>query len=365
MNSDWNKTSLGKLRTANIANLQTGPFGTVLKASEYTKNGVPVISVGEIREGFLSVTQHTPRVDQKIVDRLSKYVLKTGDIVFGRKGAIDRNAIICEEQNGWFLGSDGIRLRLSEEVNSSFVSYQLRTSAIGKWLLQNSTGSVMPSLNQKILDRLPLWLPNQSAQKNIGSILSTLDAKIDLNNRINVELESLARTIYDYWFLQFDFPDAEGRPYRSAGGRMRYDEALGREVPEGWSVKPLKSIGKISGGSTPSRANTSFFTTEGTPWITPKDLSLNKGKIFVHKGETDVTGDGLKDANLKVLPKGSVLMTSRAPVGYLAIASNEVTTNQGFKSFVPNAYYSTEFVYFLLSRYMPLIEKNASGSTFK
>ncbi|MCP4457856.1 MAG: restriction endonuclease subunit S, partial [Cytophagales bacterium] len=118
MNDLWEKTLLGELESVGEADIQTGPFGTVLKTSEYADVGSPVISVGEIRYGYLQVFKHTPVVSEETKKRLPQFVLKEGDIVFGRKGAIDRNAIIQRHQEGWFLGSDGIRLRLSGDINS-------------------------------------------------------------------------------------------------------------------------------------------------------------------------------------------------------------------------------------------------------
>jgi type I restriction enzyme S subunit len=355
---------LGKLREQGVASIQTGPFGTVLKAAEYSTVGVPVVSVGEIRCGYIEILDRTPRVSKDVQRRLPQFVLEEGDIVFGRKGGIDRNALVGREESGWFLGSDGIRLRLSGVVNSEFVSYQFRSPSIGKWLLGNSSGSIMPSLNEGVLGRLPLWLPEFFEQKKIAAILSSLDAKIDLNNRINAELEALAKTIYDYWFVQFDFPDTNGRPYKSSGGAMAWNEILKREIPVGWDAGSLDDLGQIVGGSTPSTSNPDHFGANMIPWITPKDLSNNKGRKFISRGETDVSEAGKRSASLTLYPAGTVLMSSRAPVGYLAIALNPVTTNQGFKSFVPSKGYDTSFVYYAVERSLPTIIQYASGSTF-
>ncbi|WP_133949723.1 restriction endonuclease subunit S [Rhodanobacter sp. TND4FH1] len=358
------KTSLGKLREQGFATIQTGPFGTVLKAAEYSDVGVPVVSVGEIRCGYIEVLERTPRVPEDVQRRLPQFLLEEGDIVFGRKGGIDRNALIGLKESGWFLGSDGIRLRLSGAVDSMFVSYQFRSPAIGKWLLSNSSGSIMPSLNEGVLGRLPLWLPEFDEQKKIAAVLSGLDAKIDLNHRINAELEALAKTIYDYWFVQFDFPDAHGRPYKSSGGAMVWNDTLKREIPAGWEAGSLDDLGQIVGGSTPSTANPEHFGKGMIPWITPKDLSNNKSNKFIARGETDVSEAGKRSASLTLYPAGTVLMSSRAPVGYLAIALNPVTTNQGFKSFVPTKGYGTSFVYYAVKRSLPTIIQYASGSTF-
>ena len=176
----------------------------------------------------------------------------------------------------------------------------------------------------------------------------------------------MAKTLYDYWFVQFDFPNADGKPYKTSGEKMVWNEDLKREIPVGWEDGMLDSIGDIIGGSTPSKAiDSNFCNNEGTPWITPKDLSNNKGKKFITRGEFDVTEGGLKEASLKIMPAGTVLLSSRAPIGYLAIAREKVTTNQGFKSFVPKNIFSSEYIYFTIQNLIPEIEANSSGSTFK
>jgi len=175
----------------------------------------------------------------------------------------------------------------------------------------------------------------------------------------------MAKAIYDYWFIQFDFPNAQGKPYKSSGGKMAWNEKLKREIPEGWYSTPLDKIADIMGGSTPSREVESYFTNDGIPWITPKDLSLNMGNKFIRRGELDVTEAGQNSSSLNTMPRGTVLMSSRAPIGYLAIARNDVTTNQGFKSFIPKFPFSTEFTYYTIKSLLPVIENNASGSTFK
>lgn len=235
----------------------------------------------------------------------------------------------------------------------------------------------MPTLNQSILDRLPVSIPDLKTQEKIAAVLSALDAKIALNHRINGELEGMAKLLYDYWFVQYDFPLSAaqaaalgkprlaGKPYRTSGGPMVYHDHLKREIPEGWIAGSLNCLGEIVGGSTPSTKEDHFFSPQGTPWITPKDLSRNTGNKFINRGETGVTDEGIKGASLTLLPAGTVLMSSRAPIGYTAIARNPVTTNQGFKSFVPSKGYSTEFIYYTLNHLMKTIEQNASGSTFK
>ena len=146
---------------------------------------------------------------------------------------------------------------------------------------------------------------------------------------------------------------------------MAYSDVLKREIPIGWDVGNLERLGQVIGGSTPSTEEPEYFSKSGTPWITPRDLSENDGNRFIDHGAIDVSSEGIKAASLKLLPAGTVLMSSRAPVGYLAIARKPVTTNQGFKSVIPSTRFSTDFVYFTLKHFMKLIKANASGSTFK
>jgi type I restriction enzyme S subunit len=229
-----------------------------------------------------------------------------------------------------------------------------------------NTGTGVPSMTFDSYYNLDIVLPGLDDQKKIASVLSTLDSKIELNNRINDELEAMAKTLYDYWFVQFDFPDENGKPYKSSGGKMVWNEELKREIPEGWEDGTLSDISEIIGGSTPSKAIEDNFCQDiGLPWITPKDLSLNKGKKYITRGEWNVTERGLREASLKIMPPGTVLLSSRAPIGYLAIARTDVTTNQGFKSFIPKGIFNSEFIFYTIQNLVPEIEANSSGSTFK
>ncbi|MBF9254231.1 restriction endonuclease subunit S [Pontibacter sp. 172403-2] len=273
---------------------------------------------------------------------------------------------ILDDAEVGFGSTEFIVLRENESSSNDFIYYLAKSPVFRKKAISCMEGtSGRKRVNEGALMLQEIRVPDLPTQNKIAAVLSSLDAKIELNNRINDELEAMAKTLYDYWFVQFDFPDASGKPYKTSGGKMEWNEELKREVPEGWKVGTLSDLGNIVGGSTPSTAEPENFTTDGTPWITPKDLSLNVGKKYITKGETDVTDKGIKSASLKLLPKGTILMSSRAPIGYMAIAREEVTTNQGFKSFVPKEGYSTEFVFLTVERTMPAIASKASGSTFK
>ncbi|MFH5803198.1 restriction endonuclease subunit S [Alienimonas sp. DA493] len=165
--------------------ITTGPFGTLLKASEYTEDGVPLISAGEIRKGFISVKKHTPRVNVSVTSRMPQYVLREGDIVFGRKGAVDRSARVTGSQDGWFLGSDGIALRLPDvRCDSRFISFLLQDDVHAQWIVRHALGSTMLSLNQQIIRRIPLLLPPLSEQRKIAAVLSTWDRAMELTEKL-------------------------------------------------------------------------------------------------------------------------------------------------------------------------------------
>ena len=146
--------------------------------------------------------------------------------------------------------------------------------------MKGSKGTKMPRGDKsQIMDFV---IPNLEIdeQIKIGKLLKSIDQKIQINNQINQELEAMAKTIYDYWFVQFDFPDQNGKPYKSSGGKMVYHPELKREIPEGWGVEKLDDLGTIVGGSTPTKSISDNFTKggEGYSWITPNDLSNNKGE---------------------------------------------------------------------------------------
>ncbi len=199
--SEWKEYKLGDLIEEGKAHLQTGPFGTMLNASEYSQDGVPVIAVQDIGDNKL-VYHKFVYVNQEVAERLKRYRVLENDIIFGRKGAVERRALIKKSEAGWLQGSDCIRLRFDSSIDSSFISYQLGSNYHREWLHQHATGATMPSLNQSILELLPMKLPPLKLQAEISDLLSSLDNKINLLHRQNTTLEQLAETLFRQWFVQ-------------------------------------------------------------------------------------------------------------------------------------------------------------------
>ena len=146
--------------------------------------------------------------------------------------------------------------------------------------------------------------------------------------------------------------------------QIYFDKLFVQNASLEWSEGTLSDLGTVVAGGTPSKAKEEYYTDCGIAWITPKDLSVDKS-VFISHGENDITELGLKKSSATMMPAGTVLFSSRAPIGYIAIAANEVATNQGFKSIVPNKNVGTAYTYYLLKKLLPTIENMASGSTFK
>ena len=181
--------------------IKTGPFGTQLKANEYTESGTPVLNVRNL--GFGNVrTDKLEFVGAETTDRLSMHLLRKGDLVFGRKGAVERHSYITDREKGWMQGSDCIRIRVNTtSINSRFLSYFFLTKAHQAYMMSAcSHGTTMASLNQGILEQIVFPLPTRKTQDKIVTMLSCIDDKIELNSRINENLQQQAVAIYKAWF---------------------------------------------------------------------------------------------------------------------------------------------------------------------
>ncbi|MBC9931496.1 restriction endonuclease subunit S [Chitinophaga qingshengii] len=352
-----NKWRIDKLSTL-CTRIGDGLHGT----PQYSENtGFYFINGNNLNGGRIIINSDTKEVSED--EYKSNFIpLNENSLLLGINGTIGNMAFYRGERI--MLGKSSAYLNFTTSINK-FYYYYFQLPGVQKYFYDVATGSTIKNLSLKSLQDFKVPIPNDVEFKKIVAVLSAFDDKIELNNKINAELEQMAKTLYDYWFVQFDFPNAKGKPYKSSGGKMVCNEVLRREVPEGWQHELINDLGTIVGGGTPSRSIEEYFTSNGIAWITPKDLSLNNGNKFITKGDLDITEKGFMAASLNLLPAKSVLMSSRAPIGYLAVNTVDCTTNQGFKSIVCNKTYSHEYVYYVLKNYMPTIEANATGSTFK
>lgn len=190
---------MNTVRLGDIAELKTGPFGTQLSAKEYVANGVPVINVKNIGYGNI-IANELDYISQETCNRLAEHILQPGDIVFGRKGSVDRHAYIDEEHAGWFQGSDCIRVRANQGINSHYLSHYLKLNHIKKMVNNAAVGSTMASLNTDILKDIIVELPDIKVQDKIEMLLSSIDEKIENNEKINDNLEHQLQTLFGYLF---------------------------------------------------------------------------------------------------------------------------------------------------------------------
>ena len=235
--------------------------------------------------------------------------------------------------------------------NNTFFNFEGKTSGLKNLQLDNALKAI----------EIPDYTLEQ--QNRIAETLLKIEQKVLLNRSINHNLEAMAKQLYDYWFVQFDFPNEEGKPYKSSGGEMVWDEKLKRDIPASWKTKAIEDIADVYNGATPSTVNEQNYGGD-IVWITPKDLSDQKQK-FVYQGERNISQAGYNSCSTHLLPPNTILMSSRAPIGLLSIAKTELCTNQGFKSFVPKAENISTYLYYYLNIHIKQIEQLGTGTTFK
>ena len=194
--ADWKECELEE-----VAEVQTGPFGSQLKNEQYITGGTPVVTVEHINN-FRIVDFDYPSVTDEDKNRLSKYLLKAGDIVFTRVGSVDLSAYVRLDQDGWMFSSRMLRVRPNQEVDSRFLSYFFQQKRFREYILNISVGATMPSINTEILKGIPVSYPPLPEQKAIASVLTRLDDKIDLLHRQNKTLEVMAETLFRQWFVE-------------------------------------------------------------------------------------------------------------------------------------------------------------------
>lgn len=306
MSEAWPRISVGEIVRDGEAALQTGPFGTQLSASEYVPEGIPVINVrnvgfGEVRADDLEY------VTEAKAEQLHHHILRKGDIVFGRKGAVERHALISDEQDGWVQGSDCLRLRLrSPRFNVRFVSFYLRTKAHQDWMQALCAfGATMSSLNQDIVNRIQLPCPPRPIQDRIAAVLAPYDDLIANNQRRIALLESMAEEIYREWIVRMRFP-----------GHARVKSVKG--IPAGWEPATLGAIADFTMGQSPS---SEFYNEAGDGLPFHQGVGTYGDRYPVHKVYCSSEGRRAKS--------GDILFSVRAPVGRLNIADTELIIGRG------------------------------------
>ena len=284
----------------------------------------------------------------------NKFTTKSPGITIGRSGNIGNPQL---HKTDFWAHNTVLYVKEFKKVDPGYFYYLLKTLDF----TQLNSGSAVPSLNRNFIHPFVVSIPESiKTQTAIAEILSSLDDKIELNNNINKELENLAQTLFKQWFIDFEFPNENGEPYQSSGGEMVESEQ--GMIPKDWEIGILDDILEVKGGTTPSTKDASFW--DGIyHWTSPRDLSNLEFPLLI---DTDkkITAKGLKKISSGLLPKGTLLLSSRAPIGYLAITEIETAINQGYIAINGKKEFSNIFILYWLKVNMHLVIERANGSTF-
>ena len=282
----------------------------------------------------------------------SKFIVPDKCILFNKLNVrFKRVWRIDNKDNNKLASTEFLPLIVDEDkVDFQYCYYLLISDSITKYLADqnaNTSGSHKRISPDDFLN-IDITLPEMEEQKKIGRFLSSMDKKIDVNRAINQNLEALAKQLYDYWFVQFDFPNEEGKPYKSNGGAMVKDSRTNRLLPENWNVKTISEIeGDIITGKTPSTSDESNFGGE-IPFITIDDI---RKAPFIYGTERTLTEKGANSQSNKFLPEGSLCCSCIGTTGIIGFVGKRGQTNQQINTIVFEDDINKEFLYFSLNLY--------------
>lgn len=335
------------------------------------EKGFPYIAIPQIKQGRLDLTDVRYISHDHFIEWIKKTCPKPWDVILSRRCNPGETAFVPPNfkcalgQNLVILRSNGTRVIpefLRWLVRGPYWNEQVQTYL--------NVGAVFDSLKCQDVPNFRLPIPPLPEQRAIAHILGTLDDKIELNRQMNETLEAMARAIFKSWFVDFDpvRAKAEGRdtglPKEIADlFPDSFEETEMGEVPKGWHVSSIGDLAEVVGGSTPSTKEHAYWDYGTHYWATPKDLSSLSFPVLLST-ERLITDAGLSEISSGLLPKGTVLLSSRAPIGYLAVTEVPVAINQGFIAMKPKKDVSNLFILLWASFAHEDILSRANGSTF-
>ena len=340
--ASWKRTTLGAICDEVGGVIKTGPFGAQLHESDYVDEGVPVVMPKDIIEGKVRVAT-IARIGHEDLERLSQHKLKAGDIVYGRRGDIGRQALISRREQGWLCGTGCLRISLGDKVvDPTFLHYYLRDEKVIREIANQAVGATMPNLNTTILRSIKVRHPDLSTQRKIAGILSAYDDLIENNLRRIKILEEMAQTLYREWFVHFRFPGHESAKF--------VDSALG-QIPKGWEVKKLGQVAKIVMGLSP-KGDTYNDQGDGMPLVNgPVEFSERFTKRI--KWTTSPTKT-CKAGDLVVCVRGSTTGKNVKSDGEYCLGRGVCSISSEYQSFVDQ----------MFANELPTLLGMTSGSTF-
>ena len=336
-----------------------------VKTPTKTTFGVPLVTAKTVKGGRIEPAEELiAEADYEAWMR--RGLPQKGDIVMtteaplGEVARLDGRKIALAQRVVMLRGKDQL-------LDSGFLRYLLQSTPVQEELKARATGTTVLGIKQNELRKVSLTLPPLPEQKCNAHILGTLDDKIELNRRMNATLEAMAQALFQSWFVDFDpvrrnAEHATPRPEDSLFPDSFEDSAAG-EIPQGWTVEPVGSVVDCVGGGTPSTKEPKFWEGGIHHWTTPKDFSSLQSPILINTGRK-LTDAGIAKISSGLLPAGTLLLSSRAPVGYLAISAIPVAINQGFIAMKCNDRASNYFMLNWCQSNMDGIKSRASGTTF-
>lgn len=365
----WEYTTLGEACARGGGDIQTGPFGSQLHASDYVPNGIPSIMPQNIGDNRV-VPDGIARITEQDAERLSRYRVRPRDIVYSRRGDVERRALIRQLENGWLCGTGCLRVRFGGgQIDAVYASYYLGDPRVREWIVRHAHGATMPNLNTGILSELPFLIPPAEDQRAIARVLGTMDDKIELNRRMNETSESMAQALFKSWFVSFDpvYAKAEGRTTSlpeslSALFPSSLEDSEIGYIPKGWAVSPLLSDCKLLSGGTPKTDRDEYWNGD-IPWASAKDVSQAQ-HTFLIATERTITRRGLEESATQLIPPMSTVIVARgATTGRMVVFGCEMAMNQTCYAVCSTS--KTPFVlYCLLRQSIASLVHAAHGSVF-
>jgi len=326
---------------------------------DWSEAGYRAVSANNVKHDGLQNIDSIRYLDEALYKKWMKVEVKRGDLLLTSEAPAGQ-IMVWDSEEKIVLSQRIYGLRVNDKFNNWFLKYYLQSKTGQREIFRNNSGSTVFGISAETFDNILICHPEKSEQINIGKLLSTLDSKIEINRRINVELESLVRTIFDYWFVQFDFPDQDKKPYKHNGGEMLWNEKLKRNIPGGWEVDNILKVGDLLGGGTPKTNVPSYWGNE-IPFFTPRDTD---DTIFVLSTQDNITKVGLDSCSSKLYPKGTVFITARGTVGNINVAAQDMAMNQSCYALRPKPEINYYFLHQCAINLVHYLKAKSNGSIF-
>ena len=285
-------------------------------------------------------------------NEISKFQLRKGQVALTKdsetRDDIGISTYIADDFDDVILGYHCALITPNKDIlDGRYLNALMHTGYAKKYFACNASGSGQRyALSAETLNSFPVPVIPLQKQKQIGEIFSALDKKIELNKQINQNLEAMAKQLYDYWFVQFDFPNENGRPYKSSGGKMVWNEKLKREIPKVWDISLIKDIATTYSGGTPKSTNLEYYNNGEIAWINSGELN----SPIITKTTNYITKCGLENSSAKLYPSNSILVAMYgATAGKVSLLTFEACSNQAVCGVIPTIENMLYYVYFHIS----------------